>query len=112
MHRIDLPYDGASVPLVTADTTGDYLLSSTHPDTPLVSNSTYGTLFSQRRAYYIPPLVELSAHRRPIPTPPLPVPIGPQTLFGTFMGYMGTSQGISGEKVDELRKYENYLRRE
>lgn len=102
LHKIDLPYTHKSAPLITADTTGDYLLSTVHPGTQIVSHSVYGTLFAQRRSYVVPPRLELGFGRGEVPPQPQPVPIGPVSLFGSLMGYVGAAGSVSKEQADVL----------
>jgi syntaxin-binding protein 5 len=98
-----------SAPLVAADTSGDFLLSTMHPNAPLIAECAYGTLFAQRRGFYAPPRVELGGRRGAIPPQPQPVPLGPQSMLGSVYSYLGAAAGVrvtmSGEEADTLREH-------
>lgn len=79
-------------------------MSALHPKTPLISEGFYGTLFKQRRGFYGPPRVDLSAKRGIIPAQPQPVSIGPTSMLGSLMGYIGPRQTLTGEEADALRE--------
>lgn len=91
--------------MISADTTGDYVLSALHPKTSLITEGFYGTLFKQRRGFYGPPRIDLGAKRGPIPPQPQPVSMGPTSMLGSLMGYIGPRQTMSGEQADALREF-------
>jgi hypothetical protein len=104
LHRLDLPYQDKSAPLITADTTGDYLLSRVHPGTPFIETSVYGSLFSQRRSYYVLPQIQLDVGRGQVPPQPQPVSVGQQTMLGSLLGYVGATGTLSGDQIDTIRE--------
>ncbi|KAI0673986.1 lethal giant larvae like, C-terminal-domain-containing protein [Trametes maxima] len=108
IHTLQLPALGSSDPPSTEDS-GDFTAHATFPVPagsslrPLLSTDLH-TLFSHRRAGpYTPPLVDLSFGRGTVPAQPQPVSLGPPSLVGSVLGYIGAFGGASaGEQVDTL----------
>ena len=88
---------------VSADSTGDYLTHVLDPATGIARQTIYGTLFATRRvAPYTAPSVDLMVGRGSVPAQPAPVPLEPQTVFGSVLGYLG--RGVTtGAEIDALR---------
>lgn len=66
----------------------------------------YGTLFSQRRGFYGLPRVDLGAKRTAVPPQPQPVSLGPASVLGSLMSYIGKQSTMTGEEVDALRAFD------
>ena len=88
---------------VSADSTGDYLTHVLDPATGIARQTIYGTLFATRRvAPYAAPSVDFMVGRGSVPAQPAPVPLEPQTVIGSVLGYLG--RGVTtGAEIDALR---------
>ncbi|KAI0081067.1 hypothetical protein K474DRAFT_1656898 [Panus rudis PR-1116 ss-1] len=103
-HMHTLQMEQASLEPLSPDSTGDYVEWIRHPASGLIRAAHYGTLFDVRRSGpYAAPQVKLASDTdsRAIPPQPQPVPIGPQSLIGSWLGYI-TSQSMTGEQIDVL----------
>ncbi|KAI0334428.1 hypothetical protein GY45DRAFT_1334312 [Cubamyces sp. BRFM 1775] len=109
INTIQLPASGTSDPPSTDDT-GDFVKYSTFPAPagssvrPLHSTHLQ-TLFSHRRAGpYALPLVDLTHGRGSVPSQPQPISLGPPSMIGSMLGYIGSLSGASaGDQIDTLR---------
>ncbi|TFK95007.1 hypothetical protein K466DRAFT_579508 [Polyporus arcularius HHB13444] len=91
------------------DESGDYIVHNTFPvpsgsHTRLISSTELHTLFISRRAgLYAPPLVNLAHGRGSVPTQPQPVSLGPVSVVGSVLGYLGSlSITSAGDQIDAL----------
>ncbi|KAH9913359.1 uncharacterized protein B0H18DRAFT_1088099 [Fomitopsis serialis] len=100
LHTLQLPE--TSLSHVSADSTGDYLTHIVDPTTRIVRQTIYGTLFATRRAApYAAPLVDFMVGHGAVPSQPAPVPLEPQTVIGSVLGYLG--RGVTtGVEIDML----------
>ena len=64
-----------------------------------VKKMTLGTFFAIRRVYD-EPIIDFTVGRRPVPSPPQPVPLAPVTMFSSFFNF---KRGLSGDQIDALR---------
>ncbi len=94
------------------DESGDYIVHNTFPvpsgsHTRLISSTELHTLFSSRRAgLYAPPLVNLAHGRGSVPAQPQPVSLGPVSVMGSVLGYLGSlSITSAGDQIDALREF-------
>ncbi|KAH9920224.1 uncharacterized protein BXZ73DRAFT_91957 [Epithele typhae] len=108
IHTIQLTPSGLTDPPST-DESGDY---TTHtrvpgpaPARPLASTE-FRTLFTSKRAPpYAPPRVALAHGRAPVPAQPLPVALGPTSVVGSVLGYLGAVVAPSaGDQIDALHR--------
>ncbi|KAI0718934.1 lethal giant larvae like, C-terminal-domain-containing protein [Cerioporus squamosus] len=88
---------------------GDYIVHNTFPvpsgsSTRLISSTELHTLFINRRAgLYAPPLVNLAHGRGAVPAQPQPVSLGPASVMGSVLGYLGSlSITSAGDQIDAL----------
>ncbi|TFY59345.1 hypothetical protein EVJ58_g5836 [Rhodofomes roseus] len=102
LHTLQLPQ--TSLSHISTDSTGDYLTHILEPmaATGIVRQTVYGTLFATRRsAPYAAPLVDFMAGHGSVPSQPVPVPLEPQTVIGSVLGYLG--RGVTtGAEIDML----------
>ncbi|KAI0361067.1 hypothetical protein OH77DRAFT_1417267 [Trametes cingulata] len=108
IQTIQLPALGSSDPPST-DGSGDFTTHTTFPTPagsplrPLLSTELH-TLFSHRRTGpYALPLVDLTYGRRIVPPQPQPVSLGPPSVMGSVLGYLGSlTTASAGEQIDTL----------
>ncbi|KAI0363639.1 hypothetical protein BV20DRAFT_1057891 [Pilatotrama ljubarskyi] len=108
IQTIQLPALGSSDPPST-DGSGDFTTHTTFPTPagsslrPLLSTELH-TLFSHRRTGpYTLPLVDLAYGRGAVPPQPQPVSLGPPSVMGSVLGYIGSLTAASaGEQIDTL----------
>ncbi|PCH34194.1 hypothetical protein WOLCODRAFT_113329 [Wolfiporia cocos MD-104 SS10] len=100
LHTLQLPQSGLS--RLSSDSSGDYLTHTYDPATGLVRATHYGTVFGTRRtAPYAAPLTDLAHGRGTVPAQPAPVPLEPQGVIGSVLGYLG--RGVTpGAEIDAL----------
>ena len=74
--------------------------------TRLISSTELHTLFTTRRAgLFSPPLVNLAHGRGSVPAQPQPVSLGPASMMGSVLGYLGSlSITSAGDQIDALRE--------
>ncbi|KAI0660581.1 lethal giant larvae like, C-terminal-domain-containing protein [Cubamyces menziesii] len=108
IHTTQLPASGSSDPPNTDDT-GDFVTHTTFP-APAGSpvrphlSTQIQTLFSHRRAGpYALPLVDLAYGRGSVPPQPQPISLGPPSMIGSMLGYIGSLAGANaGDQIDAL----------
>ncbi|OJT08434.1 hypothetical protein TRAPUB_617 [Trametes pubescens] len=108
IHTLPLPALGSSDPPSTDDT-GDLITHTAFPTPagsslrPLLSSEIH-TLFARRRkGPYTLPLVDFAHGRGSVPSQPQPVSLGPPSMMGSVMGYIGAFTGASaGDQIDAL----------
>ncbi|KAI9057006.1 hypothetical protein FKP32DRAFT_1615502 [Trametes sanguinea] len=108
IHTVQLPALGSSDPPSVEDS-GDFVTHTVFPAPagssvrPLLSTELH-TLFAQRRVGpYALPLVDLAYDRGTVPPQPQPVSLGPPSVIGSVLGYIGSFSGASaGEQIDTL----------
>ncbi|KAI0828996.1 lethal giant larvae like, C-terminal-domain-containing protein [Trametes gibbosa] len=108
IHTLPLPPSNSS-DAPSTDDTGDFTTHTPFPTPagsslrPLLSTELH-TLFAQRRAgTYALPLVDLAHGRGAIPPQPQPVSLGPPSVIGSVLGYIGSLTAASaGEQIDLL----------
>lgn len=96
----------------TTDDTGDYTAHTTFPVPtgspirPLCTIELH-TLFSSRRlGPYEPPFVDLTHRRGTVPAQPQPVSLGPPSVVGSVLGYIGSFTAANvGDQIDTLRTF-------
>ncbi|KAJ3721812.1 lethal giant larvae like, C-terminal-domain-containing protein [Lentinula raphanica] len=96
MHSVTLP--PVTYLPITADETGDYFAWTRDPETGLIRQATYGTLFDFRRID-TPPAIDLLSSKPVIPAQPQPVSVGPTSLLGSWFNFQ---QSMTGVQVDVL----------
>ncbi|CDO73112.1 hypothetical protein BN946_scf185007.g166 [Trametes cinnabarina] len=108
VHTMHLSALGSSDPPSTDDT-GDFVTHTAFPGPPgssirpLLSTELH-TLFAQRRTGpYTLPLVDLAHGRGTVPPQPQPVSLGPPSVIGSVLGYIGSFAAASaGDQIDKL----------
>ncbi len=96
----------------STDDTGDLITHTAFPTPagsslrPLLSSEIH-TLFARRRkGPYTLPLVDFAHGRGSVPSQPQPVSLGPPSMMGSVMGYIGAFTGASaGDQIDALREH-------
>ncbi|KAK7058549.1 Lethal(2) giant larvae sro7 [Paramarasmius palmivorus] len=97
LHNLELPPVRCSLP-ITADETGDFVAWTLNPECGLIQEATYGTLFDFRRVN-TPSDVVFSTSKPLAPTPPQPVSVAPESLFGSWFKFSST---MTAEQADTL----------
>ncbi|RPD65083.1 hypothetical protein L227DRAFT_571522 [Lentinus tigrinus ALCF2SS1-6] len=105
LHPIGLSF---SDPPKTDDS-GDYIVHTNFPVPPgsstrLISSTELHTLFTTRRTgLFFPPFVNLAYGRGAVPAQPQPVSLGPASMMGSVLGYLGSlSITSAGDQIDTL----------
>ncbi|KAM5536030.1 hypothetical protein V8D89_010288 [Ganoderma adspersum] len=108
IHTLELQKSAPTDP-PTTDDTGDYTTHTTFPVPagspfrPLLTTELH-TLFSSRRlGPYEAPLVDLAHGRGTVPAQPQPISLGPLSVMGSVLGYIGSFTAASaGDQIDAL----------
>ncbi|KAJ4485744.1 WD40 containing snare-dependent exocytosis protein [Lentinula aciculospora] len=82
----------------TVDETGDFIAWTRNPETGLIRQATYGTLFNFRRVD-TPPAVDFLSTKPMVPAQPQPVSVGPPSILGSWFNF---GQSMTGAQVDVL----------
>ncbi|KAI0931535.1 hypothetical protein AcV5_005001 [Taiwanofungus camphoratus] len=101
MHALQLPHSLTSDSHLTTDTSGDFISHSFHPS-GVAQFTHYSTVFAIRRtAPYASPLVDLTRGRGAVPPQPSLVSLAPQSVLGSWLGYLGRGTA-GGAEIDAL----------
>ncbi|KAH9858315.1 lethal giant larvae like, C-terminal-domain-containing protein [Lenzites betulinus] len=108
IHTLPLPPSNSSDP-PSADDTGDFATHTPFPTPagislrPLLSTELHTLLAHRRTGPYALPLVDLAYGRGAVPPQPQPVSLGPPSVMGSVLGYIGSlSAASAGEQIDLL----------
>ncbi|KAJ3988441.1 WD40 containing snare-dependent exocytosis protein [Lentinula detonsa] len=96
MHNLILP--PITYLPISADETGDFFAWTRNPETGLIRQATYGTLFNFRRVE-TPPEIDFLSTKPVIPAQPQPVSMGPTSILGSWFNF---GQSVTGAQIDAL----------
>ncbi|KAF5388500.1 hypothetical protein D9757_004730 [Collybiopsis confluens] len=97
MHKLSLP--PLSYLQISCDETGDFLVWIRDPETGLIHQVTYATLFNFRRVDSLP-AIDLMSSKPVVSAQPQPVSVGPASILGSWFKF-GQST-MSGPQIDVL----------